>query len=199
VLDTKGRKYFDSMFNYSGKQFLKVGLKPNHITIMAASIGVLGAVLFACNYLMLSIVLLWISGFMDAVDGAMARQAKKSTAVGTLLDIWLDRLVEISYIIAFAIRSNDATFALMILACTIILSMTVFLTSGMLIENMGIKSFHYQTGLMERTEGFIMFTIMIVFNTYMKYLAFVYAALIFYTALQRLSMSIKVLGDTYEK
>ncbi len=87
----------------------------------------------------------------------------------------------------------------MILACTIILSMTVFLTSGMLLENTGIKSFHYQAGLMERTEGFIMFTFMIIFYSYMKILAFIYAVLILYTAVQRLYMAIKVLGGNNEK
>lgn len=197
MLDSKGRKYFDGLFNYSGMRFLKVGLMPNHITLTAAFIGVLGAILLANGLLFISVLLLWVSGFLDAVDGAMARQVKRTSAVGTLLDIWLDRLVEIAYIIAFAISSYDAVFPLMILTCAIILSMTVFLTSGMLIENSGIKTFHYQSGLMERTEGFIMFTIMIIFNTYIKYLAYIYAALVFYTALQRLAMSVKVLSNTY--
>ncbi len=199
MLDTRGRKYFDKIFDKSGRSFLKIGLMPTHITIIAAMVGMVGAISFSFDKFILSIILLWISGFLDAVDGSMARQGGKVSAVGTLLDIWLDRLVEISYIISFAMVCNEATFALMILACTIILSMTVFLTSGTLIENTGIKSFHYQAGLMERTEGFIMFTFMIIFYHHMKILAIVYAMLILYTAMQRLYIAIKVLGGNSEK
>lgn len=199
MLDSNGRKYLDGIFNKTAGVLIKAGLKPNHITILAAIIGVIGAIFFSLNLGLISIILLWLSGFFDAVDGAMARKSNGTSSIGTLLDIWLDRLVEIAYIISFGIRCNDANFTLMLLACAIILSMTVFLTSGMLVENTGIKSFHYQAGLMERTEGFIMFTIMIVFSRYMKILALIYALLILYTALQRLYMTIRFLGGRYER
>ena len=199
MLDTRGRRYFDGIFDKSGRRFLAMGLTPTNITIIAAMVGIMGAILFSFGKVILPIILLWISGFLDAVDGSMARQSRKVSPVGTLLDIWLDRLVEISYIISFAVVCREATFSLMILACTIILSMTVFLTSGMLIENTGIKSFHYQAGLMERTEGFIMFTLMIIFYLHMKILALIYAILILYTAIQRLCITIKVLGGNNEK
>ncbi len=52
---------------------------------------------------------------------------------------------------------------------------------------------------MERTEGFIMFTLMIIFNKYMKELSFFYAALILFTAGQRLISSINILEGTNEK
>lgn len=196
MLDTNCRKYFDRTFNKGAIIFLNVGLKPTHITIIAALIGIIGAIAFGYDKMILAILLLWISGYLDAVDGAMARKSNQTSPVGTLLDIWLDRVVEISYIVAFSIKCSDANFSLLLLVCTIVLSMTVFLTSGMLIENKGIKSFHYQTGLMERSEGFIMFTIMMIFYQYMKVLAFIYALLILYTAIQRLVISIKVLGGS---
>ena len=71
--------------------------------------------------------------------------------------------------------------------------MTVFLTSGALLENTGVKSFRYQTGLMERTDGFILFTVMMLLNGYMRYTSFVYAALILFTAVQRLFLTISEL------
>ena len=199
MLDTKGRKYFDKVFYMGASVFLQRGLKPTHITLIAALVGIMGAVAFSYNQGILAIILLWMSGYLDAVDGAMARKSSQTSAVGTLLDIWLDRLVEISYIMSFAIKCSDANFSLILLSCSIILSMTVFLTSGMLIENTGIKSFHYQAGLMERTEGFIMFTIMMIFYPEMKILALVYALLILYTAIQRLFITIKFLGGNNEK
>jgi len=139
--------------------------------------------------------LLWFSGYLDAVDGAMARKSKLISKKGTLLDICFDRIVELLFIVVFALRHENAIFALLCLTCSIVMSMTVFLTSGILIENNGKKSFRYQAGLMERTEGFIMFTAMILFSSVIKELSFLYAVLVLFTAFQRLTEAIKLLGD----
>lgn len=199
MLDTYGRKYLDKYFNETAKFLLKLNLKPTQITIIALLLGILASMHYYFNNISISILLLWISGYMDAVDGAMARKSKTTSKTGTLLDICFDRVVELAFIIIFAMKHEGAVFALLCLACAIVLSMSVFLTSGLLIENTGKKSFHYQAGLMERTEGFIMFTIMIAFNSFMKQTTYIYAALILFTAVQRLFESIKILEGKNEK
>lgn len=198
MLDTHARKYVDRYFVRTSDFLLKLKLKPTHVTWVALCLGVCGSVLYYFQHPFLSIALLWISGYLDAVDGAMARKSRSITKTGTLLDIFFDRVVEISFVIAFALAHEEATFALLCLACTFILSMSVFLTSGMLVENTGKKSFHYQAGLMERTEGFIMFTLMILLNKYMTYTAFIYAGLVIFTVFQRLRESIKILEGKNE-
>jgi len=199
MLDTYGRKYIDKFFDKTANFFFDLKLKPNDITVIALILGVGASIFFYFEKHFMSIILLWISGYLDAVDGAMARKKRSITKTGTLLDICFDRIVELSFIFAFALKHDDAVFALLCLTCAIVMSMSVFLTSGMLIENTGKKSFHYQAGLMERTEGFIMFTLMILFNKYMKELSFLYAALIFFTAGQRLISSINILEEENEK
>ena len=64
--------------------------------------------------------------------------------------------------------------------------MTVFLTSGMLAKPRGTKSFYYQAVLMERTEGFVAFTAMMVFPPALEALTWIYCGLIGITILQRL-------------
>jgi CDP-diacylglycerol--glycerol-3-phosphate 3-phosphatidyltransferase len=199
MLDTHARKYIDKSFNKTASYFLRLNIKPNDITLFALILGIGASIVLYFDKHLISIILLWISGYLDAVDGAMARKSKSITKTGTLLDICFDRVVEIIFIIVFALKYENSVFALLCLACAIVLSMSVFLTSGMLIENTGKKSFHYQAGLMERTEGFIMFSLMIIFNKYMKELSFLYAALILFTAGQRLVSSIKILEDVSEK
>lgn len=196
MLDTYGRKYADRFIDPAAKLFEKIHWKPTHVTCLALVTGEAAALThgFALHPV-IPILLLWFSGYLDAVDGALARRTNSSTKVGTLLDIFFDRLVELSFIVAFAFRAPDALFALLLSVCAIVLSMTVFLTSGMLLENSGIKSFRYQSGLMERTEGFLVFTVMIIFTGYMKYLAYAYAALILFTAIQRLISTISELKD----
>ena len=198
MLDTYGRKYVDKYINRTSDFLLKLKLTPIKVTFIALILGLCASIAYYFNYKFLSILILWISGYLDAVDGSMARKSKSITKIGTLLDIFFDRVVELTFIIIFALKHSEAVFALLCLTCTIVMSMSVFLTSGMLIENKGKKSFHYQAGLMERTEGFIMFTLMILFNKYMLQITFIYAALIAFTVFQRLRESIKILENKNE-
>ena len=85
--------------------------------------------------------------------------------LGAQLDIVSDRVVELGVVWALALRRPDCRLALLGLVSAILLSMTVFLTSGMLAKPRGKKSFYYQAGLMERTEGFVAFTAMMAFPT----------------------------------
>lgn len=198
MLDTYGRKYVDKYINSTSDFLLKLKLSPINVTFIALILGLCASIAYYFDYKFLSIVILWISGYLDAVDGSMARKSKAVTKVGTLLDIFFDRVVELAFIVIFASKHEDAVFALLCLTCTIVMSMSVFLTSGMLIENKGKKSFHYQAGLMERTEGFIMFTLMILFNNYMWQMTFLYASLIAFTVFQRIRESIKILEEKDE-
>ncbi|MCY1691791.1 CDP-alcohol phosphatidyltransferase family protein [Exiguobacterium sp. SL14] len=47
--------------------------------------------------------MLWISGMLDVIDGTMARK-EKTTPIGTILDLVLDRIVELSVLIGLALR-----------------------------------------------------------------------------------------------
>lgn len=199
MLDTHCRKYLDKYFDTTSVCLINLRLKPTHVTCIALVIGILASLVYYINNILLAIILLWFSGFLDAVDGTMARKMKAITKTGTLLDICFDRVVELIFIIVFALKHHDSTFALLCLTCAIVLSMSVFLTSGMLLENNGKKSFYYQAGLMERTEGFIMFTIMMILNSFLKEMAFIYAALVLFTAIQRLIEAINALEETNEK
>ncbi len=197
MLDTYGRKYADRFIEPGASIFEKIKWKPTHVTIAALMIGLIAA----AGYLLglptaLPVLLLWFSGYLDTVDGALARRTGHVTALGTLLDIFFDRVVELTFIVVFAIRHPESVSEQLFLTCAIVLSMTVFLTGGNLLKNTGIKTFRYQTGLMERTDGFIMFTIMMIFNDYMKFLTAIYAALILFTAMQRLVLTIMELSRT---
>lgn len=191
MLDTYGRKYVNRFIEPTVRLFEKLNWKPTHVTCTALAIGVTAAACYGLAIpVVIPILLMWFSGYLDAVDGALARRTGQITAVGTLLDIFFDRVVELAFILAFTVRYPNSVFSQLVLTCTIVLSMTVFLTSGTLLENTGVKSFRYQTGLMERTDGFIMFTFMMIFENHMNYTALIYAALILFTAIQRLVMAI---------
>jgi len=186
MLDTHGRKYITPFLKGSANIFLKLNMTPNSITIIGFLIGLLPFVFIYFNKPLIAVVLLWISGFLDAVDGEMARASENSTPWGTLMDITFDRLVELGVILAIALKYPQFRLVLLFLTAAIILSMTIFLTVGALSQNKGSKSFYYQAGVAERTEGFLFFTLMILIPKHLALITSIFAILIAITALQRM-------------
>lgn len=192
MLDTHGRKYIQPVIEKVADVFERLGFTPNQVTMIAFFLGVgSGGLLFA-GWKTVAFLTLWLSGLLDAVDGTLARRTK-STSWGTVLDITFDRVVELSVIVALAFRYPEATLYLLLLCGAIIISMTVFLTVGAVSENKGMKSFYYQAGLAERTEGFIMLSLMMLFSNFLIPLTLIFFAMVLYTAGQRLWEAKKIL------
>lgn len=194
MLDSKARHYVEPIITKTAKGFLNIGLSANQVTTIAFIIGILSGFLIYMQQPVFAIIVLWLSGFLDAVDGSMARHTKTSS-YGTVLDVSYDRLVEISVILGLAFLYPDAMWALLILSVSIIYAMTIFLTVGAVSEKKDIKSFYYQPGLAERTEGFLLFTLMIAFPNYLVALTLLFIGVELFTALQRLREARKILKD----
>ena len=192
MLDTHARKIFNPIFNKIAKIMISLKLSANQITAIAFVIGILSAVALYFNKYLLSFLFLWLSGLFDAVDGEVARLSNKKSLIGAQLDIVSDRTVELAFIWAIAFNHKELLYELLFLVSMILISMTVFLTTGMIAKNNTKKSFYYQSGLMERTEGFIMFSLMIIFREKMRLVIIIYAILILITIIQRLVETIKM-------
>lgn len=194
MLDTKARRYVQPLIDKTSRQLIKLGVMPNFITIFACIIGVLSSILVFLNFKIISILLLWFSGYLDAVDGTMARLRNIKSNWGTLLDITFDRIVEFSIIFSLALKYSNARIELLFLTGTILFSMTIFLTVGALTKNKGKKSFYYQAGLAERTEGFIFLSLMVIMDKFEVVVTLIFALAIIITIIQRFSEAYKILN-----
>ncbi|ANU13077.1 CDP-diacylglycerol--glycerol-3-phosphate 3-phosphatidyltransferase [Planococcus halocryophilus Or1] len=192
MLDTHARKHVQPIVDKSADFLLKRGFTANGVTKIALAIGLSSGLFIYLDQPLWAVIVLWLSGYLDVVDGTMARKTKLSPW-GTLLDISFDRIVEISVILGLAFRFPDAMWALLLLSTSIIVAMTVFLTVGALSDKNGVKSFYYQAGLAERTEGFILFTLMIVFSTYLIAITLVFIAIQLFTIYQRMAEAKRIL------
>ena len=193
MLDTHARKYVQPAIDKSAAFFVKLGLTANQVTVISFFIGISSGVFFYFDQLFIAVFVLWLSGYLDAVDGSMARQTKTTSSWGTVMDITFDRLVEISVILGIAFRFPELQWALLLLAVSIIFSMTVFLTVGAVSEKQGIKSFYYQAGVAERTEGFILLTLMMVVADYRLIITLIFFAVETFTGIQRFLEAKKIL------
>ena len=192
MLDTHARKHVQPTVEKPADFLLKIGLTADGVTKIAFAIGVSSGFFIYMDQPLIAVFVLWLSGYLDVVDGTMARKTKPSSW-GTLLDISFDRLVEISVIVGLAFRFPDSMWALLLLSVSIIVGMTVFLTVGALSDREGMKSFYYQAGLAERTEGFILFTLMIVFSTYLTAITLIFIAVQIITVIQRMAEAKRIL------
>lgn len=194
MIDTHCRKYASGIFEKIADVFIKLRVTPNKATALALVSGLLASFMLYWDYRFFTLILLWFSGFFDVIDGQIARKLNLSSDIGALMDIVFDRIVEIVFIYVCAMKAADGGFAFMFLFSTIIISMTIFLTVGALSSKVSEKAFYYQAGLMERTETFIVFTIMVFLPQYTSHISILFGIAILFTAGQRFYEAHKILN-----
>lgn len=197
MLDTYGRKHINKIMHKISNCLYKKNITANTVTYCALIIGLSAAISLFFNKIIMSIFLLWLSGLLDIIDGELARLGKTSNEQGMLLDIFFDRLVESGILIVIALLSVELRINIIFLFFSILMSMTIFLISGSIIQNTTKKSFYYQPGLMERTEGFIMLTLIIVFQNSITINIFTFLVLL--TVVQRFIETVRYLNNYNQK
>lgn len=161
-------------------------MTPIQLTYLAIIMGVIAIPLIAYQFKVIATILLLVSGFLDIVDGSLARNNGTSSDYGAVLDIVADRIVEFSalfgiYLVAPIQRS---TLTILMLG-SVLICITSFLVVAIVSDNQSEKSFYYSPGLMERAEAFIFFILMIWLPQYFSFLSMSFIVLVSYTALKR--------------
>ncbi len=161
-------------------------LTPIHITASAVMSGVLCAVFLLFNLPILASLSLLFSGYLDSLDGTLARMQQRSSAKGAVLDIVADRVVEFTVIFGlFCIDPITRGSAAIWMLGTTLICVTSFLVVGIFTENDGNKGFHYSRGIIERAEAFVFFISMILLPHWFVTLAWTYSGLVLLTAIIR--------------
>jgi phosphatidylglycerophosphate synthase len=142
------------------RALFRVGISANLATVLAALAGIFSGTAFARADLTLAIVLLAISAAFDALDGTIAREFGSPSAVGGVLDLSFDRIVEASVIVGLAWRDPALYFPALVLVATWYVNITIFLAVGSALEGPGAKLIEYPPGILERTEAIIFFVVL---------------------------------------
>lgn len=160
MLDTHARRFVEPILAWVARRLQGLGASANGVSLAALGVGIAAATSVASGLPWPGIALLWLSGTLDAIDGTLARLIG-GKPLGAILDVTFDRVVEIAVIAALAWRHPAARFELLLLAGAIAIAMSLFLAIAAVLPNRSIKAFHYAPGLGERTEAFILLTLMI--------------------------------------
>ncbi len=127
----------------------KTRMSPNTLTLLSLVVVVAGLpmVVITRRGLVLAAVVI-LSGFLDVLDGAVARVLKASTARGALLDSLIDRVCEALYAVYALILGLDPLVVTVFLFLSLITSYLRSRGEFLGVSLMGV-------GLMERAERLI--------------------------------------------
>jgi phosphatidylglycerophosphate synthase len=163
-------------------------LTPLSVTWLSGIFGILFIPFLLFSKPLIAISCLLISGFLDTVDGSLARFRNKSSDFGSVMDIMMDRVVEFAVLFSlYLCNPSSRALGTILMLGSILMCITSFLVVGIFTTNQSDKGFHYSPGLMERAEAFIFFIAMVLLPDYFNILSLGFCLLVSITALIRLT------------
>jgi phosphatidylglycerophosphate synthase len=198
------RRIFKPLVKSVAKILSKIGVSPNLATFIMFSFSIFSFIALVCfSNLFLFSILVFITGFFDGVDGAIARIKERATLFGGFFDSVMDRMSE--FIIFFALLFyswNNLLWGIIDMKLIIFVSffssiMISYLRSRAEVFFKG----DFDIGLMARSERlfYLVITMMIAyFIGYVNEFLFIFMLLVVATAFFRYFKIAKLLR-AYEK
>lgn len=176
----------------------KIRINPNILTILGLIVSLISAYMFATGNLLMGGLLIALSGFVDMLDGAVARNNFQTTKFGGLLDSTADRFAD-AFILIGIIYGGYVNWIYGILALHASLTVSYVRARA---ESEGIKC---NVGIAERAERLVIimigaflsyFTNIQLFNMNLLGIAVVVIMILGYvTVIQRVYHSWKTLKE----
>jgi len=173
----------------------RMHVTPNMITATGSALGIGGGVALALGKWPVAVSLLVISGFLDGVDGLLARYARQTSRFGAFLDSVLDRWSDSAIFVGLLVwysRAGEHTLVLLAgisLASSLLVSYTRARAEGV-----GAQC---KRGLFTRLERFSVVIAGLVLNQ-MGIALVAIAVLSTFTALQRIYYTWKDIKENLE-
>lgn len=197
MLDGWARQYIDPPVAQFAQTLARAGATANGVTLAGFALGCGAAAAIATQYFWLGLVLILVSRIADGLDGAVARASDTTSDFGGFLDITLDfafyGLIPLAFIVADP-AANAIAGAVLLLSFYV--NGASFLAYAIMAEKRkftesprGAKSLFYTTGLAEATETITVFCLWCVFPQWFAAIAWVFAAVVFYTAFSRIMLA----------
>ncbi|WP_369609961.1 archaetidylinositol phosphate synthase [Sulfurisphaera javensis] len=183
VLLTRIRKQSKKILKPVAKAFIKLHISANVATIIGLILSFIYlAIIILLKDVILGIVLLGLSAFMDAVDGEIARLSNKAGAKGSFLDSSLDRIEDINYISSLFSLGFTPILVGFLIGSSLVIS---YLRAKA--ESLGLKM--EGRGIIERGERIIFLFVLLILYLFSQTISFyfflVFLILSIVTVIQR--------------
>ncbi len=199
MLDEELRKGAKPLYKLPARILAERGVTGGALTGASLGIGALclAAIAFGLNTVAL---ILWLfNRLLDGLDGEVARLRGESSELGAFIDIVADFFVYGGFLVALAIQHPDARLALVVLFFAYYLNGTVFLALSSTLERLKRerlteRGLHFRRSLTEGFETILVGTLFLLLPDYVSTIAWVFAAMVFVSAAQRLWDGRRMLG-----
>lgn len=194
------RNKFDPMLEKVGAGFAKLGFGPGFWTWIGLILSIISAIMFSLHSPAIGVpwytatllggIFLIIAGFFDAVDGAVARATKKTSALGGFLDSVIDKVSEIIVFVGILIGSyTNPVLVLVALSLSLLVSYTRAKGESLGVDLKG-------KGIAERAERILIISILafIPFRDNISVALWIVSILAIITVLQRLHVVSSIFG-----
>jgi len=96
IMIEKIKPYYNACLRPLAKACVRWGIHPNAVTLAGVALYAIGGSFIYMGFWKLAVLVGTIGGFMDGLDGLVAREYKKESPFGAIFDSFCDRLTEIA-------------------------------------------------------------------------------------------------------
>ncbi|HUO65512.1 MAG TPA: CDP-alcohol phosphatidyltransferase family protein [Terriglobales bacterium] len=181
------------VFDPVARLLLRMGARPNHMTVLGLGVSVAAAYVFAAGRLRWGAVLLAVAGLFDFFDGAVARLAGSDSDYGAFLDSVVDRYSDVAVLLGILVyyqQRSDTPGAVLTMATLAGTVMTSYTKARA--QSIGVRC---DVGVIERPERLIALIAGATFHLLTPAMALL-AVLTNLTALQRIIYTRRIARDT---
>lgn len=187
----------------AGVALAEVGVTPLAVTVAGFVVGAAACVAAGLGWWWWALALWLLNRLLDGLDGPVARHGG-STELGGFLDIVADFTVYAGFVIGVAIAVPSARLACVTLVGAYYVSGATFLALSSLVERTDRagaahedgRSLRFVGGLAEGTETVIAYVLFCLFPGHAELIAWLFAALVAVTAIQRVARGAGLLGHS---
>ena len=200
MFDAKIRGVIGPPLEVAGRRLASTGVSPVVITAASWGFGVGACAAAALRLWPLALGFWLVNRILDGMDGPVAR-ASGATERGAFLDVVADFSVYGGFIVGVAIGVPDARLACAVLLLAYYVSGTALLALSSLLErrrqnNGDERSLRLVGGLAEGFETIVVYALFCLFPGSAAGIAWVFAAMVGVTALQRVASGARMLTIT---
>ena len=158
-------------------------VNPNYLTLLGAIFGYASAMCIAFGYVKTGGIILLFSGFLDLLDGAIARSTNSVSRFGGFLDSVLDRYTDLFLMFGiFVLFMKQGQMYALVFTFIAAIGVAIIPYARARAEAASIEC---RAGLMERPERLLILLVGIFFNQ-LLYAIIVLAVLTHVTVIQRI-------------
>ncbi len=199
MLDAPARRVLDAPLDRAAAPLATLGVHPVALTAVGWLLGVGACVAAGTGHWMLALVLWLANRTADGLDGPLARRrGEDGRELGGFLDLVADFSIYAGFVLAVGIERPEARVACLALLVAYYLSGTAFLLLAPALERRGEqgdgRSVHFVGGLAEGSETLLAYVAFCLLPEQAEVVAWVFAAMVAVTAVQRFALGVRVLG-----